>query len=176
MGGVEIADAFLRGEFVLTKVAQAVQKLFTHVTGLNFPGLPAFNINDFFTKKNTKVKFYDIGSNFKSWFGDMEVATTEAQKLSLDRLKQNSYDPDIIKEIGDENCNQSLAVIRWHIESGQANKGSWYGGYFLDKSGSRRAVYWDWDVGGWGVYAFEVPSSDRWNVGREFVSRKPLVA
>jgi hypothetical protein len=77
-------------------------------------------------------------------------------------LRVRSYDPDITEEIGDENCDQSLAVIRWHIESGLAKKTGWYAGYFLDKSGVRRAVHWGWDGGGWLVDADVVPDSGRW--------------
>lgn len=36
---------------------------------------------------------------------------------------------------------------------------------------SRRAVYWNWNDNGWNVNANEVPNSNRWNDGNEFVSR-----
>lgn len=164
---------------IVTKVAQAVQKLFDHVGDLAFPGMKAFKTDSFFTTdtpKGAKVEFVYVGPNFTNWFGGMEVVGTESSKLSLDRLRGDSYDPDITKEIGEENCDQSLAVIRWHIENGKAKKNRWYAGYFKDSSGVRRAVHWIWFDDGWRVDAFEVPDSLRWDGGFEFVSRKPLVS
>lgn len=156
--------------------------LFEHITTLNFPGLPAFNTDSFFTTdtpEDAKVKFTYVGENFANWFGGTEVMATPACKLSLDRLRTDAYDLDekgegVIKEIGEENCDQSLAIIRWHIESGQAKKNGYYAGYFLDKSGARRAVSWNCGSG-WNVNAYEVPDPHRWDAGHEFVSRKPLV-
>jgi len=172
----DVLTAWLKKSFsvIPTSTVQAKNSILTHVTTIDFPGMPAFNTDDFFTTKNNKVKFSSIGDNFTNWFGGMEVEATEASKLSLDRPLKSSYDPGIIKEIGEENCDQSLAVIRSHIESGQAEKDPWYAGYFLDKNGSRRAVSWCWGDYGWRVDASEVPVPDRWGVGSEFVSRKPL--
>lgn len=150
--------------------------LFDHVTNLNFPGMSAFNTDDFFTTETPKgstVKFSSIGENFKECFGNMEVLATQPTELSLDRLRGNSYDPDITKEIGEENCDQSLAVIRWHLESGWAKDNPWYAGYFIDKNGLRRGVHWNWDGDGWHVHALEVPLPYRWAEGRRFVSRRP---
>ena len=141
--------------------------LFDHIGVLDFPGLSAFNTDIFFTTdtpEGAAVKFTYVGENFNTWFGGMKVAATGAIRLSLDRLRAGAYDLDangegIIKEIGDENCNQSLAVIRWHIESGLAKKSNWYAGYFLDKGGVRRAVGWNWRGRGWRVAGISCKSA-----------------
>ncbi|GEM_PF-4414990 len=173
----EVARLMCEGEG--TKTEEPYASLFDHLTTLAFPGMSTFNTDSFFTTdtpKGAKAKFTYVGPNFTSWFGDMEVKATQPVKLSLDHLRGDSYDPDITKEIGEENCDQSLAVIRWHIESGQAKKDRWYTGYFLDKKSLRRAVSWNWNGSGWSVRALEVPYPYRCLEGYEFVSRKPLVA
>lgn len=151
-------------------------QLFDHVTDLNFPGMDTFNTDSFFTTdtpEGATTKFTSVGSNFTNWFGDMEVSATAPSKLSLDRLRVGSCDPDIVTDIGDENCDQSLAIIRWHIQSGLATKEGYYAGYFRDKVGIRRAVFWFWVGHGRSVHAHEVPHRSRWLEGNEFLSRKP---
>lgn len=164
-----------------TKTEEPHASPFDHVGTLAFPGMPAFNTDSFFiTKapKDAKIKFSYVGPSFTNWFGGMMVEATQPSNLSLDRLRQDSNDPNIIGEIGEENCHQSLSVIRWHIESGWAKEDHRYAGYFIDKNGAPRAVCWWWRGHGWSVLARVVMNPYRWDRvrGLEFVFRKTLVA
>lgn len=139
-------------------------------SGIKFPGCPAFRVAD----KMELIKYR--GSNFTEWFGGMKVPAASTYDLDENELTERAVDTPIIAELGEENCETSVGVLFWGIETGYWSKDRWYLLYVKDKNGVRRAVYWRWAGDGWGVGADRVGDPDEWDAGDHAVSRTPLVA
>ena len=73
IGGVDIADAFLRGEYELVRVAKAVASALFVIVGTvsiaatteNFVAKDKFVVN---VKADAEVKISHLGKNFINWF------------------------------------------------------------------------------------------------------------
>src|SRR3990167_5685134 len=123
---------------------------------------------DIFTNNNKEIPFY-IYESFKGAFYDMEIEETNNELITR-TLKHPMTDDEIIKEWEPEDITLGDLV---HCIKNVGNKEKYYFSYIKDKSGSRRAVRWSWDGGGWSVDADVVPNPDGWLGCDEFVSRKP---
>lgn len=138
-------------------------------SGIKFPGYTAFNVSE----KMKLIKY--PGPNLTEWFGDMKVPAMSACELDENELTERSIDTPIISELGDQDCETSIAILFWGIKTGYWQKDHWYFLYAKDKNGVRRAVRWRWDGDGWLADASRVDHPGEWDVGSHAVSRKHLV-
>lgn len=149
MGGVEVALAFLRGEFILTKVAVGVASAILGCTVNVF--LPAtteflakekFVVNTFedvgvgviaidgeFVGNNppgVEVKIANIDEAFSTWFlaggGKIEPAQPEHWVRYL-KIKKNSLDTSFIADLGGEEQVETLLSDLWGLLKKQPQGG-----------------------------------------------------
>jgi hypothetical protein len=162
MGGEDIALAFLRGEYVLSQVAQAVKKLLTQVGSLitvlpsteNFIAAEKLKIN---TSPSAELKICFFGYNFKSWFlGKVEESFAGSQ-LKIQKMSQNSVDHLILNELGsEEKAETTLCEMFEFLKT--ADQNLFYLFYIKDVGGRLRAVYALRRDGGWCLSAFVLSS------------------
>lgn len=146
----------------------------------------SFHVSELFVKDvsdSAQVKIYDVGSNFRTWFGKMIVGPHSGSTLSYHTLGYNAYDEDIISALGGEATSEiSLAEI-WALMLEQKNGGS--GSlltsgkanifYVRDDSSVLCAVFINWFSGGWCVAARKFGVCD-WRGVRRVFARSPVGA
>lgn len=187
MGGVQVALAFLRGEYELTKVAKTVQTaLLTQVGAVSitattekFIAKEKFVVN---TSADAEVKINFIGDNFSSWFlsgdGKIENPISE-QRLRYHKLCKATVDGPIIQELGGEakpetTLSEMFALMKKQgkgedgvpLNNGYANIF-----YIRDATGVLRTVRVSWGVGGWRVGAGSVEDPRAWRAGIQVFAR-----
>jgi hypothetical protein len=150
---------------------RSVRRILEHESTVNFEAYHAFNVSE----KIHLVRY--LNDNFKNWFGNMSVSSSEACTLNVARLKENATDystedyPGIIPEVGEDKCEIGAGAVLQGVEKGTWSKDRWYFTYAKDSAGVRRAVGWRWDGDGWCVCAYSVPDPTRWSAGSRLVSR-----
>jgi hypothetical protein len=191
LGGEDVADAFLRGEYELIKIAQAIETaLLEFVDTVVIWATPGklvakerFVIN---TDRNAPVKINFLGRNFTAWFlsgdGKIEDTITE-QTLYYHKLRQSSVDSPIIDELGGEaKAETTLSemfcpmVHQRHGEDGALlNNDRSNIFYIRDQNGVLRAVGVSWDGDGWYVDAYSVDGLGGWRGGAQVFSRNSVL-
>jgi len=191
MGGWEAFQAYLRGEFVLTKVARAIHEFLLEFIGK--VTIPA-TTGKFVTKKKfvlgagpkAKVKISFLGDNFTKWFlsgkGKIEDQTIE-QTLVYHNLKKSSVDGPIIAELGGETKAETTLSDIFYLMEKQGNdengillnNGFTNIFYVKDQSIVLRAVNVSWRGGGWSVLAYSVENPRMWNACRRVFSRNSVL-
>jgi hypothetical protein len=173
MGGVEVALAFLRGEYVLTKIATGVTSALLATIGT--VSLPAttkpFVARDKFvvnTKANAEVKISFIYDDFTNWFlangGKVEEPQVGACELRYAKLKKSTSDELVIAELGGVDKSETTLSEMFCLmekqkggEDGVLLNNGWTNIFYIrDNKGVLRAVCMNWHDGGWGVSVFSV--------------------
>lgn len=187
MGGVEVALAFLRGEYVLTKVATAVASaLLSPIGNVSLPATTdkflaheKFVVN---TSASAKVKISFIGENFTNWFltngGKVEEPQAE-RELRYAKLKKNSRDKPIIAELGGAEKSETTLSEMFFLmekqkcgEDGVLLNNGWANIFYIrDAAGVLRAVLVGWNDDGWGVSANPVVNPGDWSADNRVFSR-----
>jgi hypothetical protein len=131
----------------------------------------------FAPKSSNKIKVYDWGSNFTSYFKTkIDEFISDATVVPL-RLKQSDTDSNIIADLGGKEAAETSLSDLWKKLLAQPNgqpgelltNGFWNIFYIKDVTGELRAVRVYWGSGGWRLYAFPLDSF-RWHAGyRVFV-------
>ncbi len=98
MGGVDIADAFLRGEYVLTKVAQAVEKFLSFVAKITIDVTALVDSAEFF---RTSEGLW-VDDSFQRLFVDKDAKSAGQVTLSKYKIKKIAYDSQIMKELPED--------------------------------------------------------------------------
>jgi len=184
--GEDGPELFLRGEFQLTRIAQAVQSLleFTGTvvipaTTTMFVAKTKFVVN---TDRNAPVKIRYLSDNFIAWFlnGDGKTEDPQSeQTLRYHKLRQSSVDGPIIAELGGaEKSETTLSGMFFFMKK----QGKGEDGFLLndgcgnifhprDSAGVLRTVdvYWRGDV--WRVDAVSALNPVRWRGGCQVFSR-----
>lgn len=182
----EMVCGLARGTHVLTKVAQAVEKLLERIgevtivaTTETFVAAIKFVINK---KSDAKVKISDLGTNFKEWFLGKSEVPTSASTIVFDLLKKASADTIIITELGGEAKVETMLfqVFALMKKQGQGEEGALlvngYANIFYvrDVNGVLRTVCVYWGDDGWRCLANPVGDPLGWNADVRVFSRKPL--
>ncbi|MDO8495768.1 MAG: hypothetical protein Q7S32_04655 [bacterium] len=152
--------------------------LLTHLSDTSLGSVKKFVAAENFTKRNTKVKFWDFGSNFEAHFLGKTERNVSAAVIAVHRLERASLDPEIMTELGEKRIS-TLAHFYQLIEAqGQGQAGTLlvngYANiaYIEDDNGVLWAVNADWSSGrGWGVGAGSIGSPSGWGAGFRVVSR-----
>ncbi len=185
-----IREAFGRGPKLEQTEPESIpvqpEPLLTSVATATIPALPEFDAKAFFTSgifhwKQSKVKFWDFGENFKKKFFNMKCGPTQELKIQSSKLNRRSIDSPIIKALGNDTTRIKLTISQfaWLLEqqpngeegflliNGFANIF-----YIEDEDGTLWAVYGYWLAGiGWrsNAYGFDHPLG--WVGGRAVVSQ-----
>ena len=187
MGGEEGANAFLRGEFILTPVAKAVASAILIMVGTitisatneNFVAEDKFvkNIND-----SSKVKIYDVSSNFEGWFIKKVEVPFVGGELKYQKLSKGMKDLDIVTEIGGEQKAETSLTEVYSLMEKQPNGESGalltdgYANIFYCREVKGVLctvdVYWCGD--GWVVYSDSVGRPSEWPGGNQVFSRNSV--
>ncbi|MDP1706695.1 MAG: hypothetical protein Q8L36_02640 [bacterium] len=152
--------------------------LLAAVTTLTIPALPKFDANKFFTsgvfrRKQSKVKFWGFGDNFKSKFFNKVEGPTAELKIQMAKLNRSSKDSPIIKALGNDKAKIKLTLgqFAWLLEQQPDGKsgtllinGWWNIFYIEDDEGTLWAVCADWYAGyGWHVAADAFGNPSEWD-------------
>ena len=186
MGGVEVAVAFLRGEYQLTPIGKAIEPLLTTAgsvpilaTTEKFTASENFVVN---IMEDAKVKISYLGENFVSWFLGKIEEPFAGSELRYQTLTLNSRDLPIIEELGgEEKAEVSLTEIFTLMEA--QGKGE---GCTLLNNGQANIFYVRgmnnvlcdvcvyWDDRGWGVNAGPIDDRRYWRDSSQVFSRNSV--
>lgn len=189
LGGELIADAFLRGEYELTKVARSVKPALLKLIGTVV--VPATTgifvakkkfVRD--TSRKAKVRISYPGDNFKTWFLNDDGKTEDSiieQTLRYHKVWKSSADGPIIAELGGEESAETTLPLMFALmeKQGKGEDGvlltNDYANifYIKDNAGVLRTVRVNWVPGGWDVDAssLSVERSCEWHTGLRVFSR-----
>lgn len=186
IGGEETAQAFLRGEYILTPVAKAVVKLLEVVGEVVVSATTeVFVATKKFVVGKTpaaSVKISFLGVNFRNWFlqgdGKFEAPIGE-QTLRYAKLCQRSVDTPIIEELGGEAKVETtlteLFALMLKQRSGEVGvllNNGWANIFYIkDQAGVLRTVYVGWIDDGWYVDADSTSYPRQWLGGYQVFSR-----
>ncbi|MEK9157827.1 MAG: hypothetical protein AAB638_01425 [Patescibacteria group bacterium] len=164
-----------------------VTKLLIYVSEFPLGSVDKFEASKKFTKDNTKVKFYDFGSNFQTNFGNKIETNVGAETIvfhhleqSAHDLEQSAHDLEIMTALGSDKRVISLTHFYGALEvQGQGQAGplrvDGYANiaYIEDVNGIVGAVRACWHAGfGWRVDAGAVDRPIGWRGGRQVLSCK----
>jgi len=185
MGGVERAEAFLRGDLVLKEIGQLefLGIVTIPATSGTFIAREKFVVN---TSEETKVKISYIGDNFIQWFlsgfGKIEGPSGE-QTLRYAELRQFSVNGPIIVELGGVEKSETTLAEMFSLMEKQKNgengvllNDSYANVFYIkDYTGALRAVCVRWNDDGWDVTANSVENPYRWSDGDQVFSRNSVL-
>ena len=146
-----------------------VKSILTFLRAVVIPAQPAVTTSkEYFEEAGVR----SMGSNFESQFLGLEVGATEDAELAVRKLEEASLDAPILAELGDK-AEISVSQFRAFLAENRESQ-EWFIFYLKGRDGELWAVDADWLVvcGGWGVDADSVSDPDRWDRGRQVVSRK----
>ncbi len=186
MGGVDIADAFLRGEYELKPIALLIMVGTVTIA----PTMEAFVTGDKFVINSytnphptAKVKISSINFNFASlFFGKSEELFTGSE-LHYQKLTKKSLDAHIIAELGGETKAETTLTEMFYTMEKQPNgeagalltNGYANIFYIRDVNGVIYTVYVRQVVGGWSVYSTSsFVYKDKWPVSVRVFSRNSV--
>lgn len=149
------------------------------------PAIEEFTVGERFvvdTSEKTTVKISRIWDNFRKWFLDTRVPSTEATTLYKYRLQQDSLDSMILDYLGgEEKAEITLAHVfalmrqQPNGENGELLTNGYANIFYVrDITGVVRAVYVRWHDYGWDVSALEVSFPYGWFEGSHVFSRNPV--
>lgn len=179
MGGVDIADAFLRGEYVLTKVMQAIEKFLSFIGKITVDVVSSVDSVEFFRT----CEGLWVNDSFQRLFVDKDAKSADQVTLSKYKIEKNTYDSKIVKELPEDHMFEagefcqiiaSMLTKQWGGKGGDLiNNG--YANAFYVRSKDKKQVFvvrvrWysddrRWRVDIWGL------GDDRWDPGRVIFSR-----
>lgn len=112
-----------------------------------------------------------MGGNFKVQFFDLPIPALGGTKLAIRKLKKNSKDGPILKELGEKakiSISQFHAFLSANFESKEC-----FIFYMEGNDGNLWPVRanWNFDDGGWNVNANPVTNPNPWNAGNQVVSK-----
>ena len=160
--------------------ARRQTRLLTELMTVPMPGFKRFVVSEYFSKENPAIKFW-FWNNFKNNFLEKIEENVSAADLITWLLNQNSLDDPIRRELGPANEETFLAHVYELLKAqptGEAGPLRVNGleniFYVRDAHGNFWAVivYWSSDDLEWNVDAESVTNPNRWDTGRQVVSRK----
>lgn len=186
----EANGALLGAALVALRAGGAVptaSDLLELVTTVSLPAIEAFSAKNSFRKDGQAprgVRIGWLGDNFTRAFlsgtGKNEIDVPAAD-FRVQRLRRNSVDPPIIKELGGEEVVETSLAHVFELMAGQPTGQSGtlltngYANIFYvrDSAGTLWAVSCRWYASyqGWSVEAFPVLRPFDWGAGRRVVSR-----
>lgn len=177
------------GEWVLTKVAQAIKNILESVgtivvsaTTGTFIAREKFVVG---TDRKTRVKINHISNDFTEWFlsggGKIEDPIGE-QTLRYQALKQSSIDSPIIAELGGEPKVETTLTEVFSLMEKQPNgeegvllNNGWANIFYVrDKNNILRTMHMYW-YGGWNAHAYSVEDPITWRDGYRAFSRNSVL-
>jgi hypothetical protein len=182
IGGEEAFMRLLRDELVISE-AVAKKLLERLLTTITLPIVASFTASERFmidTSKKAAMKISYLCDNFKANFlQKVESDEVAAENLAINKLLENSFDPDIITALGGEakveiTLGQFFAVFAKQpngekgtlLTNGYANVG-----YVRDINGVLWSVNGYWYACGWDFIADPLVDPFGWDDGGQFLSR-----
>lgn len=173
MGGEEVAEAYLRGEYALQKVVQSVVTVLSFISASVIPALvKSFSVKAHFKQNLTaKVKVSYVDPDIHTWLS-ATVTPRYGYDLKCFELTKNANDTAVTKGLG-ENYKVDMAAI-WAMMSEQPNGEA---GNLLN-NGYANIFYVEgcvvdvrWSGGGWSVYVSRFGGDGDWGAGSRVFSR-----
>jgi hypothetical protein len=180
MGGVEIADAFLRGEYALTKVEKAIKNFLIIVGNVTVDmTLPVDPVNFF-----TICEGLWVQPTFRALFVDTGSKSAGQVTLLKYIIKRKAYDKQVINELSKDHIFEAgefcqiLATMltkQWGGKEGDLNNNG-YENYFYVSSKDTKQVFavnvlWRSGVRRWSVSVWKLDDYNEWPSGRFVFSR-----
>lgn len=167
----------LTGENNVNPISAPIKKtesIFTPVTTIKVKGAKGFCLKG-------QLKYFNIGwigENFKKNFLDKEETDIPDATLSIQKLVRDSFDKDILAELGDK--AETKLVYVFNLIKNQLNgnagplltNGNSNVFYIRNKNNELWVVnvYWNSDYGYWGVGADPIEDPYCWDAGSQVVS------
>lgn len=183
----EVVRRLASGEYVLTKVAKAVEVALLSIVGSTtivattqeFAAREKFVIN---RKALAKVRITELDKGFKAWFLGKVEQPIVGNGVCIYRLNKNSLDTSVIMLLGGEAKAETTLVEMFTLmekqgsgQTGDLLTNSYANIFYIrDVDGVLRAVSCNWAVDGWYVEAYPLGNQYGWNTGRQVFSRNSL--
>ncbi len=171
MGGVDIADAFLRGEYILTKVAEAVVTFLEHIGKVAVEVTDQIDLETFFESKEGLW----VNNDFKKLFVTAGAKfLPKSFLLSKYTVKKNALDTKIRKELPENHVFEAddfapvLATLikkQWGGKQGELITTGFSNIFYVRSKDKKQVfavnVYWDSGAQDWRVDFWEL-GGRRW--------------
>ena len=119
--------------------------------------------------ENARVRISFRSEHFEKWVLPKVERILGGRELQLHALRGESFDPDIITELGDKHRTTLHGFYETLAHKQARGDLSWIVCYVIDANGDRRTVFASWR-NGWSISVRLANDISPWNAGGEFIS------